>query len=531
MERHIIPTSANPSLGPAPKKCTVGIKISREFAVCWEGQLLLWMTCNLVGRLKHVITGTEICIPRGTQTLMPRFVPFGHFSRDLRNALSDALELCSRGCSVTFSDDDLHQSHDIVILVGHDATTRAKAKFVKNVACNGWLARVGDAEDLRDMPYSTGRNPFGACAAACLIVGEVFKFARKMDRNKGEMIGSLCLSTYDLKCRTGTDGLKNPPMDELVNLGRLQVVGSGAVAHGLCQAIFPIDDLSGDLLFLDRSKDPNHTDETIESTNLARYIMAANPDEGRPKSELLAERMSHTGIRTDYSDDGLEAYVNNQQEWFSHVVSCVDNNEARHVIQDRIPDIIHGGSTLDMMVQVSVFDLSCAGCQCLKCFNDKRNGPGDDEIREQLVNRPAEQRKELARKNGISYEEMEQDLDSPCGSLSDKYALLFSEYVGGPEFSVNFVSVLTGILLAAEVVKGTSNSLKPTLDGRTHTDMYYSFLTNTSNLRRTEPRQGCWCESGKTTPRDIHANRWPRSQQPSSRAEIHGSDTLQTGQA
>ena len=497
----------------APKKSRIGIKISKKFAMCREGQLLLWMTCNLICRLKGIVSEVEVCVPSDVQASMPKYVPFGSALPSLKAMLSDALARCSRDCHVTFANNDLQSQLDAVILIGQDTTTHAKAGFAKNVTCNGWMTYVGNSKDLHDLPCPDGRNPFGAFAGACIIVGEVFKFVNKMNPEKGDFIDKLCFSTYDLGCHERSwERLKNPSMDRSVDLGCLHVCGAGAVAHAFCQAIFPIEGIEGNLFFIDRSKDPDYLDETIESTNLARYIMAANCDEGESKAELLAKRMSTVGFQSDSSDEGLEAHINHGVKSFSHVISCVDNNNARHAIQEQIPNMIHGGSTLDLRSQVSVYDLSCGNCQCLKCYNSNEDRPSDDEIRQMLKEMSSEQRKASAVENNLDYEVLEHDLqDSACGSLSSEYAQIFSKLDDEVEFSVNFVSTLTGILLAAEIVKAKSQSLKTTLDGHQKMDLYYSFLTNTCHLATTYPRPACWCNNGKTTPRDIHRHTWTHS--------------------
>ena len=501
-------------LDPAPKESRVGIKISKETAMCREGQLLLWMTCNLICRLKGMIGEVEICVPPDIQISMPRYMPFEFSHMNLKASLSDVLGNCARNCNIVFSRDDLQSDLDAVILVGSNTATHAKTEFTKNVACDGWLAYIGDGRVLCNLPHSDSNNPFGAFAAACIVVGEVFKFAGKIKPDMADMIDSLCFSVYDLKCHLKSwEYVENPPMDRQVDLGCLHVCGAGAVAHAFSQALFPIEGLNGNLFFIDRSRTTNCADETIEPTNLARYIMAANRDVGMSKAELLANKMSTTGIQVGFSDEGLEAYVNLNAGQFSHTISCVDNNHARHVIQDQIPKMIHGGSTVDLRSQVSIYDLSCDDCQCMKCSNSIEDGASDNEIQERLTNMSAERRKTIAVENNTNPEKLEQYLRNPeCGTLGNESIQKFAGLDNRPEFSVNFVSALTGILLAAEIVKTKSKSLKPVLDGNQKTDLYYRFWTNTCQIVPSRPEISCWCNKGATTtPRDIHKHTWLRS--------------------
>ena len=510
MERHLIDLEGR-FLSHTYKKSKVGIKISKETAMCREGQLLLWMTSNLTCRLKGMIGEVEICIPPDIQISTPQYMPLASSHVNLKAGLSYVLKNCARDCSVVFSRDDFQSDLDAAILVGSDTTTHAKTKFMKNVACDGWLAYIGDSKILCNLPHSDSNNPFGAFTAACIVVGEVFKFAGKIKPNTASMIDSLCFSAYDLKCHLKAWAcLENPPLDRQINLGCLQVCGVGAVAHAFGQTLFAIEGLGGKLFFIDRSRASNCVDETIDPTNLARYIMATNHDVCMPKAELLAKKMSTAGIQVGFSDEGLEAYVNQNAGQFSHVISCVDNNHARHAIQDQIPKMIHGGSTVDLRSQVSIYDLSHGNCQCMKCSNPIEDETSDGEIRERLKNMSSERRKTISIENGINPEKLEQYIRNPeCGTLGNESIQKFAGLDKRPEFSVNFVSALTGILLAAEIVKTKSKSLKPVLDGNQKTDLYYRFWTNTCQTVPSRPEITCWCNKGTTmTPRDIHKHTW-----------------------
>lgn len=511
MERHLIGDIEDKFQSFAPKKSKIGIKISENFATRRDGQLLLWMTCNLICRLKGVVDELEICVPPTVQTSTPRYMPFGSSTSNLKTSLSDTLEHCTRGGSVVFAEDDLRSQLDAVISIGHETSTRIKSRFMKSVACSGWLAYIGDSEDLCDLQLSDTDNPFGAFTAACLVVGEVFKFIHGMKPECGDMIESLCFSAYDLQCHLKPWGhLENPPICNNTNLGRLYVCGAGAVAHALCQALYPIDHLQGNLIFIDRSEDPNSADETIDHTNLARYIMASNGDEGMPKAKLLANRMSKRGIQTNFFDKGFEMYVNhNNTTNFPHVVSCVDNNDARHSIQDRIPKIIHGGSISELRSQISVYDLDCNDCQCLKCYDPKEDKISDSERYGKLTKMTVAQRRVLATDADIDPEKLEQYLQNPvCGSLGNESIQKFARLDNVPEFSVNFVTALTGVLLAGEIIKNKNKLLRSVLDGSRNADMSYAFWTNSCHLAPRKPKLTCWCMSGEPTPRDIYRQIW-----------------------
>ena len=495
-----------------PKEARIGIKISKKLAAHREGQLLLWMTCNLICRLRGTIKEVEICVPHDIEWSAPAYMPFGSASSNLKDNLAHVLSSCARDCGIVFVNDDLHSHLDAIILIGRDTTTQAKAGFVRNVTCDGWMAYIGSDKTFCDPEHHTNsNNPFGAFAASCIIVGEIFKFLLKIEPSKGNMITSLCFSSYEFRSDLKLwERPENPSLDKSVDLGQVHICGAGAVAHAFCQALFAINGLKGRLFLIDRSKDPNHTSETIESTNLARYIMASNHDEGKPKAELLAERMSAMGIPVDFSDDGLASYVNNSNVRFSQVISCVDNNDARHAIQDQIPRVIHGGSISELRAQVSIYDLGHDSYQCLKCYNPIEDGPSDSDTIERLKAMSSSQRSEESLKNDVEPQILEDYIQNPqCGEVDLTLFQRSPELHDGETFSVNFVSALAGVLLAAEIVKTKAHLLRPILGYNQKTDLYYRFGNNTCHLAPSKSEHNCWCNAGSTTPRDAHKIKWP----------------------
>ena len=509
MDRHLLSLESK-FTDHGLKEARIGIKISKKLADHREGQILLWMTCNLICRLKGIIKEVEICVPHDTQYSTPAYAPFEFASSNLAENLSHVLPRCARSCKVVFVKDDLRSDLDAIILIGKDTTTHTKAEFVKNVTCNGWLSYIGYNKTFCDPEPSINNNPFGALAASCIVVGEVFKFLGQIKPGMGDMITSMCFSTYDFRHDLKSwEQPENPSLDKPVNLEQIHICGAGAVAHAFCQALFAIGNLKGKLFLIDQSKDPM-ANETIDSTNLARYIMASNDDEGKPKAELLAQRMSAVGIQIDFSDDGFASYVNNRNTvCLSHVVSCVDNNRTRHDIQDQIPKVIHGGSISDLRTQISIYDLGRDYYQCLKCYNPLESRLSDDDNLKRLRAMSPFQRREESLKRDIDLQTLENYIENPqCGELNTVVLQRFSTLPDQPTFSVNFVSALSGVLLAAEIVKTRNPLLRPVLGRNQKTDLYYTFLTNKCSLYISESAPGCWCNDVSAPPRDIHKRIW-----------------------
>ena len=164
----------------------------------------------------------------------------------------------------------------------------------------------------------------------------------------------------------------------------------------------------------------------------------------------------------------------------------------------------------DLCSRVSVYDLA-GGTACLRCENPVEPGESDSDVVERLRRMDSAAVRREAGRAGVDAEHLARHLESPsCGSLS---AESLRRLAAPPprQFSANFATMLSGVVLAAEAVKAACGpALRPALDGRPHTDMFYSFWNNRRRLSRTAPVPGCWCSAGNKTPRDVHSDIWGR---------------------
>ena len=118
-----------------------------------------------------------------------------------------------------------------------------------------------------------------------------------MKEETGSYLTNYCLSSYDFLeyNETNYDSIflenNNPKFPDRIELKKLVIVGSGAVGHSFSQSIYAIEKISGEITVIDREVDDYGKSEKIESTNLARYILANNDDLRKSKASLLAERL------------------------------------------------------------------------------------------------------------------------------------------------------------------------------------------------------------------------------------------------
>ena len=514
-ERHLIKEFGK-KLPNHGKNGKIGIKISESFAKTRQGQILLWTICNLTCRLKGLINEVIIIIPKNIGYSHPNYIPYNDSnSNKLQEILLENIDKSKRDISVIFRDDDFSDNLDAILLIGSDCSTKAQCCFIKKVTAVKWFAFVGDKENFKEIPIKNDKNPFGALTAGCLGIGELFKYLGGMDDNSGAYLTNFCLSSYDFshhnnKINYDKEFLEknNPNFPHTINLDELVLVGSGAVGHAFGQSIYSIEKIQGKLTIIDRKIDDFNNSENIESTNLARYIIANNKDIEKSKAELLAKRLStKKGIQANYSDESFQEWSNTHNEKIPHIISCVDNNKVRHSIQDKLPRTLHGGSNQDLRVQVSTYNL-LKNIQCLKCYNPNSE-ISDKVLLEKLSKMEESERIKQCKILKLDYKKITEMISDPkCGTLEmgtlKKFVSLWQE----KDFSVNFVSTLSGVLLASEIIKMSVDKFQPILNCNPYSDLFFSFWEGKSNLSITQSRAECWCNFGKTTPRMIYKKIW-----------------------
>lgn len=291
------------------------------------------------------------------------------------------------------------------------------------------------------------------------------------------------------------------------------MVGAGTVAHSVCLSLYSIPAIEGELVIIDRKMNEAGITEVIDDTNLNRYIMASNTDKGKLKGNLLAELMNHKKplISAVGFDESFETYVNKNSDSYLHALSCVDTNRVRHAIQDQLPKFIHGGSTFEMRIQTSIYDLA-RDTQCLKCLNPiSSDSETDTEVIERLRSLETEENQKEAAKANINIEKLVQFLKDPkCGMLGNEPIQKFARIRTEAQASVSFVSAMSGFMLAAELIKFKlySCGFQPALNCNPFSEFAFNFWNNDGYRRPTQPNENCWCNLGSPSPRSIHLSCW-----------------------
>lgn len=148
-----------------------------------------------------------------------------------------------------------------------------------SVTASAWLVAV----DTDDAP-SAAPAPLAALAAACVAAAETFRhaFAGALgDRGRsGPQPGQFELVTGDPSRRAATadlTGLELPPF---------VLAGAGAIGQA-CALALTTSGATGAVAVVDP--------ETVELSNVQRYVLTAETDVGRSKVAMVAEHMSRAG--------------------------------------------------------------------------------------------------------------------------------------------------------------------------------------------------------------------------------------------
>lgn len=331
---------------------------------------------------------------------------------------------------------------DLVLQIGEAASRCWSGAEILHVSAAGWTGAV--TPDATDVPAfgAAGENPFGPYVAACLAAGQVYMYARVRDHH----LQALALNTWTLSQHTDDLGAvaADDPGEPSVELEHV-LAGVGAVGSSLLLTLWAYRQASGTIRAAD--DDPKGVDDT----NLNRCVPFHWTHLGLPKAITAAERLS------GYHGLVIEPTVGNAQDLVdprTHLISAVDTPDARQALQDKYPASAVQASTSGLRLEMLRVDPT-VGTACLRCFNPPREQTPDSEIRAQVADMDEATLAAHAEAIGADTNQVrEWARTGGCGRTGD--ALLDHLRPSDnrdAQFSVGFMSVLAGVLLAGQVLK------------------------------------------------------------------------------
>lgn len=332
---------------------------------------------------------------------------------------------------------------DLVLQIGDTATPAWPGAGVLHVSAASWTGAVTpNTTDRLPIAVATA-NPFGPYIAACLAAGQAYMYARV----RGYRLQAIALNAWTLdQAKTNLAAVAaTDPGEPCAQLDHI-LAGVGAVGSALLLALWAYQPASGTVRAADA--DPKGVDDT----NLNRCVPFHWTDRGRPKAEVAAERLSgHHGLEIEPTVGYAENLVGPQ----SHLISAVDTPKARQALQDKYPASAVQASTSGLRLELLRVDPN-AGTACLRCFNPPpAEGAPDSEVRAQVAEMDEATVAAHAAAVGADPAQVrEWGLTGGCGQIGDALLERLRPSDGtAAQFSVGFVSVLAGVLLAGQVIK------------------------------------------------------------------------------
>jgi len=313
----------------------VGLAIDREAAMSDEGKALAELAIRLLARLYP-------CLEVRAESSS-----VGDRLESLGRKINPRIEF-RRGASVGISIGDRVRAFDKTCFAGSD----------------GWDALLSTRTAV---PSGRSANPFGAGAAACLAVGGIFNHVLSQSAEL-PATGDVRLSTF--RCERG-ETPSDIPNDNWKLAGEAVLVGLGAVGNGTVWALGR-SQITGTIHVVDH--------ESLELSNLQRYVMASRADEGGAKVEIAAPLLGSTLTCVPHQLSWAE-FVEKFGYGWRNVLVAVDSAADRRSVQASLPEWIANAWTQPGDLGVSVHDRFDGEGACLAClYLQAGRAPNEDEI-------------------------------------------------------------------------------------------------------------------------------------------------------
>jgi len=388
------------------------------------------------------------------------------------------------------------------LTVGIGAAAGERAVYASS---SGWVAEVTMEFLNSDGPT----NPYSSAAAAALAWSEVFRRVFLHQSNAHDVR----ISLLDYGETTGRD----LELDGL-SIGDVLFVGVGAVGNAAIWSMSRDPKTKGRLTLLDH--------ETLSLSNLQRYVLGTMADIDKPKVNIAAQLLEGTQFETKVSQITLEEH-GVEATCCPAICISLDNVGGRRAAQALLPRLIVNGWTGEGSLGASwhKFDngQACLAClyhphseglsivqQAARAFGLKE----ERALQLWLTRAPldSEERRRAAKKLGVHSSVLAAWREKPIGDLyTDIVCGAVPIDLPGVQ-NVEVVplahqSVLAGVIMAAELLKRTNESLS-TLSQREPLVAWEDVLRKPpQQWRRPRGReQGCIC--GDATYQEVYRAKW-----------------------
>lgn len=406
----------------------VTIEVPGDVAELTAVQHTAWMLVNLLARFDGVVRRVGIHCPRGVR-MSQRVIPLAAKNLDFATALVVG------GNEIGVVPIEAGASLDQVVRVGSSAVAGDAPDLF--AIGSGWCGGISVSRP--DLMITDSPLPMGPYIAACIAAGEVFKAAR-MRPGSYQAPQSAFYSCWEH--RSSDRFISHWPRTVEIALGAA-LTGVGAVGCGAMHTLWACPGLSGSMGVIDN--DPLG----VDLTNLNRYCIFGRSAEGKPKASYAAHLLSGAPVNWLPHDGDIESYL----PAAPRVLSAVDRNTARSAIQNQYHPRNFSASTQDLRAEVLRCGPPGVGA-CLRCFNEPEKTKSDDELRSEAMSAHEAELAAMAKSAGVTLSEAKEWLASgKCGMAGERLLPFLRRSNDEPAFAVSFVSVMAGVMLAAELLK------------------------------------------------------------------------------
>lgn len=414
---------------------TIRVFVPESVAEKPAAQHAAWMAVNLLARADGIVSRVEVDCP--DVTIRERTIPFG---RSL--LLAQRLIEAGSAIGVVPVGAITGQADRRLVVSGHTGERSEPGDLILGGA--GWWGGVAIGQRPHawaELDLSRG-EPIGPYVAACLAVAEVFLTIRAP-----QLVASRpgCWGWNSWAREGESTPTSLGPAWSALELAEYGLAGVGAVGAAWMHTLWATPRLSGDIVIADADA------EGVSLSNLNRGLLFRHADVDRPKATTAAEA-AVGAIAWAPFDGRFEA----QDRRPRVLVSAVDSNAARDVLQNLYLPYFLSGSTRDLRAEIMIGGAPGVGA-CLRCFNPPETTVSDDEIRERALAGDPDTLETIAFDLQADMTSIEARLKpGACDALSDRLLERLRRKYGDEapsQFAVGFGSALAGVLLAAETIR------------------------------------------------------------------------------
>ena len=389
------------------------------------------------------------------------------------------------------------------------------------IGSRGWTALLSQSKPVG---CGSSANPFGPGVAACFGVANVFRavFGKQLPQD-AEPAKDITFSVMDYKSGKATKSraLKS------VSLGDACLVGAGAIGNGALWALKRVP-IKGTLTLVDP--------QTLELSNLQRYVLTTRHDEFHPKVALAERWFSGVkGFSLIPKQMTWDEFARQSQWKFDRVAVALDSAKDRIGVQASLPRWIVNAWTLGSAIGISRHP-TLEGDACLAClYLPDEVTPSEDfliatslglattpqhpdlmEVRRRLDLNVPNDRAYLERIASIKKVAIEELLPFENKTLRALYTegvcggqvmgLVVNGQETQTEVPLAFQSALAGILLAAEIVIDASSARAERALTISRIDLLRQLPDYISSRRAKDASNRCLCQDSDY--REVYADKY-----------------------